>query len=255
MHRVEGGFTPLVRIASSSTAESSSFQALPPGVRCIVLGLLRCDLPRHSACVFRPVACLPSDFRAHHRPLPAEVPSMIDPTASYYVPTVVEQTHRGERAYDIFRVFFSTESSSSARRSTIRWPMPSSPSCCSWKARTPKKTSTCTSTALAASVTAGLAIYDTMQYIRPDVATICMGQAASMGAFLLAAGAKGKRRSLPHGRVMIHQPSAGGALPGTDIEIWATEIPAHEGHAQRAPGRTPDRRSTSSRPTSSATTS
>ena len=73
-------------------------------------------------------------------------------------------------------------------------------------------------------VTAGMAIYDTMQYVRPDVATICMGQAASMGAFLLAAGAKGKRYSLPHARIMIHQPLGGFPGQATDIDIHAKEI-------------------------------
>ena len=76
-------------------------------------------------------------------------------------------------------------------------------------------------------VTAGLAIYDTMQYVRCDVATICIGQAASMGAFLLAAGAKGKRYALPHSRIMIHQPLGGSQGQATDIEIHAKRDPAH----------------------------
>ena len=84
------------------------------------------------------------------------------------------------------------------------------------------------------SVTAGLAIYDTMQYVRPPVATICVGQAASMGAVLLLAGAKGKRQSLPNARIMIHQPMGGARGQATDIEIHAREILRMRSHAQRA---------------------
>ena len=86
-------------------------------------------------------------------------------------------------------------------------------------------------------VTAGMAIYDTMQYVRPDVATFCMGQAASMGAFLLAAGAKGKRYSLPHARILIHQPLGGFSGQATDIDIHASEILRHARQAERAAGQ------------------
>ena len=138
---------------------------------------------------------------------------------------VVEQTNRGERAYDIFRVCSRTASSSSARRSTTASPIWSSRSCCSSRPRIRTATSCCTSTARVASVTAGMAIYDTMQFIKPDVQTFCIGQAASVAAVLLAAGAKGKRYSLPNSRILIHQPWVQG-LGGqtTDIDIHAREL-------------------------------
>lgn len=150
---------------------------------------------------------------------------MIDPSASYFVPTVVEQTHRGERAYDIYSrllldriIFLGTQVNDQVANAIIAQLL-------FLESQDPEKDIYLYVNSPGGSVTAGLAIYDTMQYIRPDVATICVGQAASMGAFLLAAGAKGKRRSLPHGRIMIHQPSAGlGRSQVTDIEIWAKEF-------------------------------
>jgi ATP-dependent Clp protease protease subunit len=150
---------------------------------------------------------------------------MIDPSASYFVPTVVEQTHRGERAYDIYSrllldriIFLGTQVNDQVANAIIAQLL-------FLESQDPEKDIFLYVNSPGGSVTAGLAIFDTMQYIRPDVATICVGQAASMGAFLLAAGAKGKRRTLPHGRVMIHQPSAGmGRSQVTDIEIWAKEF-------------------------------
>jgi ATP-dependent Clp protease, protease subunit len=98
------------------------------------------------------------------------------------------------------------------------------PSCCSWNPRDPDKDVHLYINSPGGSVSAGLAIYDTMQYIRPDVSTICVGMAASMASVLLAAGAKGKRFALPHSRVMIHQPLGGAQGQATDIEIHAREI-------------------------------
>ena len=140
------------------------------------------------------------------------------------IPMVIEQSQRGERAFDIYSrllsdriVFLGTRSTTTSRTSSSR-------SCCSSRPRTPRRTSCSTSTRPGGSVTAGLAIYDTMQYVRPDVATICMGQAASMAAWLLAAGAKGKRMALPNARIMIHQPMGGVRGQATDIDIHAREI-------------------------------
>ncbi len=118
-----------------------------------------------------------------------------------------------------------------------RWPTWSSRSCCSWSPRTRTRTSTSTSTRRAARSRAGLAIYDTMQFIKPDVSTMCIGQAASMGALLLAGGAKGKRYCLPNSRIMIHQPLGGFQGQATDIEIHAREILRIARAAQRDPGR------------------
>jgi ATP-dependent Clp protease protease subunit len=159
------------------------------------------------------------------RRTPQRSTSMIDPTASYFVPTVVEQTHRGERAYDIYSrllldriIFLGTQVNDQVANAIIAQLL-------FLESQDPEKDIFLYINSPGGSVTAGLAIFDTMQFVRPDVATICVGQAASMGAFLLAAGAKGKRRSLPHGRVMIHQPSAGmGRSQVTDIEIWAKEF-------------------------------
>jgi ATP-dependent Clp protease, protease subunit len=146
--------------------------------------------------------------------------------AAYYpIPTVVEQTHRGERAYDIYSrllldrvIFLGTQVDDQVANAIIAQLL-------FLESQDPEKDIYLYVNSPGGSVTSGLAIYDTMQYIRPDVATICIGQAASMGAFLLAAGAKGKRRSLPHSRVMIHQPSAGvGFAQVTDIEIRANEF-------------------------------
>ena len=141
------------------------------------------------------------------------------------VPMVVEQTSRGERAYDIYSrllkdniVFIgSAIDDNIANLVTAQLLF--------LEAEDPEKDISLYINSPGGSITAGMGIYDTMQFIRPDVSTICIGQAASMAALLLAAGAKGKRFSLPHARVLIHQPSLGG-LSGqaTDIDIQAREI-------------------------------
>ncbi len=140
------------------------------------------------------------------------------------VPIVVEQTGRGERAYDIFsrllkeRIIFIGQPIDDVIASlTIAQLL-------FLEAEDPEKDIFLYLNTPGGYVSAGLAIYDTMQYIKPDVATICMGQAASMGAVLLAAGAKGKRSALPHSRIMIHQPLGGAQGQATDIEIHAKEI-------------------------------
>jgi ATP-dependent Clp protease protease subunit len=148
----------------------------------------------------------------------------IDPVASYYLPVVVEQTHRGESRYDIYSrllldriIFLGTEVNDDVANAIIAQLL-------FLESQDPEKDIFLYINSPGGVVTAGLAIYDTMQYIRPDVATICVGQAASMGAFLLSAGAKGKRRALPNARVMIHQPLGGARGQATDIEIQAREI-------------------------------
>ena len=149
----------------------------------------------------------------------------IHPSASYYpLPSVVEQTHRGDKAYDIFSrllldriVFLGTKIDDFVANAVIGQLL-------FLESQDPDKDIYIYINSPGGSVTAGLAIYDTMQYIRPDVATICVGQAASMGAFLLCAGAAGKRRALPHARVMVHQPWGGAQGQATDIEIQAREI-------------------------------
>jgi len=140
------------------------------------------------------------------------------------IPIVVEQTSRGERAYDIYsrllkdRIIFIGEQVHDGMANTIIAQM------LFLESEDPDKDINLYINSPGGSVTAGLAIYDTMQYIKPDVATICMGQCASMGAFLLAAGAAGKRYSLPHARIMIHQPMGGAQGQASDIEIHAREI-------------------------------
>jgi len=140
------------------------------------------------------------------------------------VPMVVEQTNRGERAYDIYsrllkeRIIFLVGPVNDAVASLI---------CAQLlflESENPTKDIALYINSPGGVVTSGLAIYDTMQYIRPDVATVCIGQAASMGSLLLTAGAKGKRVSLPNSRIMIHQPSGGAQGQATDIEIQAREI-------------------------------
>jgi ATP-dependent Clp protease protease subunit len=140
------------------------------------------------------------------------------------IPMVVEQTNRGERAYDIYsrllkeRIIFLTGPVDDLVSSVI---------CAQLlflESENPTKDVAFYINSPGGIVTSGLAIYDTMQYIRPDVSTVCIGQAASMGSLLLAAGAKGKRYSLPHARIMIHQPSGGFQGQATDIEIHAREI-------------------------------
>ena len=140
------------------------------------------------------------------------------------VPMVVEQTNRGERAYDIYsrllkeRIIFLTGAVHDGVASVI---------CAQLlflESENPTKDIAFYINSPGGVVTSGLSIYDTMQYIRPDVSTVCVGQAASMGSMLLAAGAAGKRFSLPNSRIMIHQPSGGFQGQATDIEIHAREI-------------------------------
>jgi ATP-dependent Clp protease protease subunit len=140
------------------------------------------------------------------------------------IPIVVEQSNRGERAYDIYsrllrdRIVFMGEQVLDAMANTIIAQM------LFLESEDPDKDINLYINSPGGSVTAGLAIYDTMQYIKPDVATICMGQTSSMAALLLAAGAKGKRYGLPHCRIMIHQPLGGAQGQATDIDIHAREI-------------------------------
>jgi ATP-dependent Clp protease protease subunit len=143
---------------------------------------------------------------------------------SYLVPIVVEQTNRGERSYDIYsrllqeRIIFLTGPVNDAVASLI---------CAQLlylESANPNKDIAFYVNSPGGLVTAGLAIYDTMQYIRPHINTLCIGQAASMGSLLLAAGTAGKRMSLPNARIMIHQPSGGAQGQATDIEIQAREI-------------------------------
>jgi ATP-dependent Clp protease protease subunit len=140
------------------------------------------------------------------------------------VPMVVEQTPRGERAFDIFSrllkeriIFLPTYIEDEIANLVIAQML-------FLEAEDPDKDIALYINSPGGSVTAGMAIYDTMQYIKPDVSTICMGQAASMGALLLAAGAAGKRFALPHARIMIHQPLGGVQGQATDIDIQAREI-------------------------------
>ena len=140
------------------------------------------------------------------------------------VPMVVEQTSRGERAYDIYsrllkeRIIFLVGGVDDHVANVIVAQM------LFLEAENPEKDISLYSNSPGGVVTAGMAIYDTMQFIKPDVSTICVGQAASMGALLLAAGAKGKRLALPNSRVMIHQPLGGFQGQATDIDIHAREI-------------------------------
>ncbi|HVI58980.1 MAG TPA: ATP-dependent Clp endopeptidase proteolytic subunit ClpP [Luteimonas sp.] len=150
---------------------------------------------------------------------------MDNPTkALNLVPMVVEQTSRGERAYDIYsrllkeRVIFLVGPVDDHVANVIVAQM------LFLEAENPEKDISLYINSPGGVVTAGMSIYDTMQFIKPDVSTICIGQAASMGALLLAAGAKGKRYALPNSRVMIHQPSGGSQGQATDIEIQAREI-------------------------------
>jgi ATP-dependent Clp protease, protease subunit len=143
-----------------------------------------------------------------------------------FIPSVVEQTHRGERGWDIFSrllkdriVFLGTPVTDAVANSIIAQLL-------YLESEDPEKEISLYINSPGGSVTAGLAIYDTMRYIRPQVSTICMGQAASMGALLLCAGEAGKRFALPHSRILIHQPLMRGGLGGqaTDIQIQAQEI-------------------------------
>ena len=140
------------------------------------------------------------------------------------IPMVVEQTSKGERAYDIYsrllkeRIIFLTGQINDNVASLVTAQL------LFLEAEDPKKEIYLYINSPGGLVTAGLGIYDTMQYVKPDISTLCIGQAASMGSFLLAAGTKGKRFSLPNSRVMVHQPSAGFQGQVTDIEIHANEV-------------------------------
>ena len=140
------------------------------------------------------------------------------------IPMVVEQSSRGERAYDIYsrllkeRIVFVVGTINDNVASLVTAQL------LYLESENPKKEIYLYINSPGGLVTAGLGIYDTMQYIKPDVSTLCIGQAASMGSFLLAAGQKGKRFSLPNSRIMVHQPSAGFQGQATDIEIHANEV-------------------------------
>ena len=140
------------------------------------------------------------------------------------IPMVVEQSSRGERAYDIYsrllkeRIVFVVGPINDAVASLVTAQL------LFLESEDPKKEISLYINSPGGLVTAGLGIYDTMQYIKPEINTLCIGQAASMGSFLLAAGAKGKRFSLPNSRIMVHQPSAGFQGQATDIEIHANEV-------------------------------
>ena len=140
------------------------------------------------------------------------------------VPMVVEQSNKGERAYDIYsrllkeRIIFLTGQINDTVASLVTAQL------LFLEAEDPKKEIYFYINSPGGLVTAGLGIYDTMQYIKPEISTLCIGQAASMGSFLLAAGSKGKRFSLPNSRIMVHQPSAGFQGQATDIEIHAKEV-------------------------------
>jgi ATP-dependent Clp protease protease subunit len=140
------------------------------------------------------------------------------------IPMVVEQSSKGERAYDIYsrllkeRIIFLVGPINDNVASLVTAQL------LFLESEDPKKEINLYINSPGGLVTAGLGIYDTMQYIKPDVSTLCIGQAASMGSFLLAAGKKGKRFSLPNSRIMVHQPSAGFQGQATDIEIHANEV-------------------------------
>lgn len=143
---------------------------------------------------------------------------------SYLVPTVIEQTHRGERAYDIWSrlmkdriIFLGTEINDDIANVVVAQLL-------FLESEDPDKGVNLYINSPGGSVSAGMAIYDTMQYVRCPITTICVGQAASMGAVLLAAGEEGRRMALPHSRIMIHQPLGGARGQASDIEIVAREI-------------------------------
>lgn len=147
-----------------------------------------------------------------------------DRPSNYFIPTVTETTHRGETRYDIWSrllvdriVFLGTAIDDTVANLIIAQLL-------FLESQDPEKDIYMYINSPGGVITAGMAIYDTMHHIRPDVATICVGQAASMGAVLLSGGAEGKRRALPHSRVLIHQPLGGFRGQATDIEIHAKEI-------------------------------
>ncbi|MRJ03364.1 MAG: ATP-dependent Clp endopeptidase proteolytic subunit ClpP [Epsilonproteobacteria bacterium] len=143
---------------------------------------------------------------------------------SYYIPYVIERTGRGERSYDIYSrllkdriIMLSGEINDAVASSIVAQLL-------FLEAEDPDKDIFLYINSPGGVITSGMSIYDTMNYIKPDVCTICIGQAASMGAFLLSSGTKGKRYALPHARIMIHQPLGGAQGQATDIEIQAKEI-------------------------------
>jgi ATP-dependent Clp protease protease subunit len=148
----------------------------------------------------------------------------VDRPQSYFVPTVTETTHRGETRYDIWsrllvdRIIFLGSAIDDTVANLIIAQL------LFLESQDPEKDIYMYINSPGGVITAGMAIYDTMNYIRPDVATMCVGQAASMGAVLLAGGTKGKRQALPHSRILIHQPLGGFRGQATDIEIHAQEI-------------------------------
>ena len=148
----------------------------------------------------------------------------IDEKMSNLIPMVVEQSSRGERAYDIYsrllkeRIIFVVGPINDSVASVVTAQM------LFLESESPKKDIYMYINSPGGLVTAGLGIYDTMQYVKPEISTLCIGQAASMGSFLLSAGQKGKRFSLPNSRIMVHQPSAGFQGQATDIEIHANEV-------------------------------
>lgn len=164
-------------------------------------------------------------YNAHDRliePITSTHKTAQDPQG--YMPVVIEQSTRGERSFDIFSrllreriVFLGTPIDDHVANLVVAQLL-------LLDSENPEKDIMLYINSPGGSVTAGLAIYDTMQHIRADVATICLGQAASMGAFLLSSGTKGKRMALPHSRVLIHQPLGGAQGQATDIEIQAAEI-------------------------------
>ncbi len=150
--------------------------------------------------------------------------SQLPPEIAQLVPMVVEQTARGERAFDIYsrllkeRIIFLTGPVEDHMANLVVAQL------LFLEAENPDKDISLYINSPGGVITAGMSIYDTMQFIKPDVSTLCIGQACSMGAFLLAGGTKGKRHCLPNARVMIHQPSGGAQGQATDIEIHAREI-------------------------------
>jgi ATP-dependent Clp protease protease subunit len=163
-------------------------------------------------------------YQPNKQSVQAETVASISNVPSAYVPVVIEQSSRGERSFDIFSrllreriIFLGTPVDDMVANLIVAQLL-------LLDSENPEKDIMLYINSPGGSVTAGFAIYDTMQHIRADVNTICLGQAASMGAFLLAAGAPGKRMALPHSRVLIHQPLGGAQGQATDIEIQAAEI-------------------------------
>jgi ATP-dependent Clp protease protease subunit len=159
-----------------------------------------------------------------YRPDIRDISELQNTAPAALIPTVIEQTHRGERGWDLYSrllkdriVFLGTEVDDGVANVVIAQLL-------FLDSEDPKRDIMLYVNSPGGDVSAGLAIYDTMQHVHCDVATVCMGLAASMGSFLLATGTKGKRHALPHSRVMIHQPLAGFRGPATDIEIHAREV-------------------------------